>query len=498
MWVQVPPPAPLEHPKAPITLEKSLMSALPVLRLRALTAWAPTLTLPTLTLPVVTLPVVTLPVRALSVTAKLVLAMVAATALGSRGWAQEALPSPSVDSASPSASSPAALTVDCEIRLRGTEGRNLDSLEAGLASRSRGWFQRSRLRATLARSNLQGVVQVQSAGALGAAAPGADPMPLGLQTGYAQIQLPWLSDAWLRGGRQPMEYGAGRQVGLYDFDSVGQAFDGLRAHMARQDWLEVDVFALKLRRTPGQQDQDRALTGAYLVGRPRDSVRADLYFFYLSDRSGQEAVRLLTMGARAVAAPLAWFEAEGEVAVQSGSLGLVTAVEPQSQLSWMAAGQLQLRHGQTAPMRWTAFAHHFAGDAKPDDKIRTAWRPLYPSRDQVVGLMQLFQPSNLQQVGLRWGAEIAPGRQQLELALNGRLSRAEAGAALPGLGTAPLGGAAGWQPLGWEADATAAWKVLPHSQVLAGIAVFVPSEQLRLQRHLDTAVLALLQWTSAL
>lgn len=429
----------------------------------------------------------------------------AAALLLNAAWvqAQPAAESSHLSDAAPpptarAAAEPAALTVDAEIRLRGTEGRHLDTLEPGLAARSGGWFQRSRLRATLVRSSLQAVVQVQSAGALGAAAPGADPMPLGLQTGYAQMQLPWLDDAWVRGGRQPMEYGAGRQVGLYDFDSIGQAFDGLRAHMARQSWLEVDLFALKLRRTPSEHDQDRALTGAYLVGRPNDSVRTDLYFLYLSDRSGQEAVRLLTMGARAVATPLSWLEAEGEVALQSGSLGLVTAVEPQSQLSWMAAGQLQLRHGQQAPMRWTAYAHHFTGDAKPDDKIRTSWRPLYPSRDQLVGLMQLFQPSNLQQFGLKWGVEVAPGGHLVNLGLNGRLTRAEAGAALPGLGGVALAGPAGWRELGWEVDATASWQVFHHSQVMAGAAVFVPAESLRQDRQLDTAVLALLQWSSAL
>ena len=393
---------------------------------------------------------------------------------------------------------PAALTVDAEFRLRGTEGRHLDNLEPGLAARTGGWFQRSRLRATLVRAQLQAVVQVQSAGALGAAAPGSDPMPLGMQTGYAQVQLPWLNDAWVRGGRQPMEYGAGRQVGLYDFDAIGQAFDGIRAHMARQNWLEVDVFALKLRRTGVQQDQDRALTGAYLVGRPNDAVRTDLYFIYLSDRSGHEAVRLLTMGARAVATPTPWLEAEVEVAVQSGSLGLLTAVEPQSQLSGMAAGQLQVRHGQRLPMRWTAFAHHFTGDAKPDDKIRTAWRPLYPSRDQLVGLMQLFEPSNLQQFGLKWALDVAPAAQPLQLGLNARLSRSEAGAALPGLGGVAMTGAAGWRALGWEVDATAAWQLFRHSQILAGAAFFAPSAESRESRHLDSAILALLQWTSAL
>lgn len=479
MWVQVPPPAPLEDPKAQPALAKHGAESAPWP-----SAWGLSLKRDIVRSSPAGSAAVACAVGALTL---LVLARCA--------LAQESLP---IDSAALSPPEPAVLTVDTEIRLRGAEGIHLDSLEPGLASRTGGWFQRSRLRATLARSNLQAVIQVQSAGALGAAAPGADPMPLGLQTGYAQIQLPWLSEAWLRGGRQPMEFGAGRQVGLYDFDSIGQAFDGIRAHMARQDWLEVDVFALKLRRTPGQLDQERALTGAYLVGRPSESLRTDLFFFYLSDRSGLEAVRLLTMGARAVAAPWPWLEAEGEVAVQSGSLGLVTAVEPQSQLSWMAAGQLQLRHGQHAPMRWTAFAHHFNGDAKPDDKIRTAWRPLYPSRDQVVGLMQLFQPTNLQQAGLRWSLAIAPADQPLDLALSSRLSRAEAGAALPGLGGVALAGAPGWRELGWEFAATASWKVFKHSQVMAAAAVFEPTAALRQERHLDTAVLALLQWTSAL
>lgn len=414
--------------------------------------------------------------------------------------------------ASPPPPEPAAFELDAEIRLRGADGRQLETLEPGLASRTQGWRQRTRLRATLRRAALQAVVQVQSAGMLGAASPGADPMPLGLQTGYAQAELPWGDATWLRAGRQPMEFGAGRQVGLYDFDAVGQAFDGLRGHFARGSALEVDVFGLKLRRNPLTQaagsatatsaSEDRALTGAYLVGRPSPLFRADLYFFYLSDRSVQESVRLLTMGARAVYAPAEFFDLEGEAAVQSGSIGLAGAVEPQSQLAWMAAGQLRLHRPGPLPMALRALAHHFSEDSQPEDKIRSAWRPLYPSRDQVVGILQLFAPSNLQQAGLQGSLDLLPAGQPLQLGLSARYSRAHAGAVLPGLpGNAATPVAltgSGWQPLGWEAEASAQWQLLKHSKVLLAFAGFVPTAQLQGNRHLDTALMGLLQWTTAL
>jgi hypothetical protein len=414
--------------------------------------------------------------------------------------------------ASSPAPEPAAFALDAEIRLRGADGRQLDTLEPGLASRTQGWRQRTRLRATLRRAALQAVVQVQSAGMLGAASPGADPMPLGLQTGYAQAELPWGDATWLRAGRQPIEFGAGRQVGLYDFDAIGQAFDGLRGHFARGSALEVDVFGLKLRRNPLAQagvsapatsvSEDRALTGAYLVGRPSPLFRADLYFFYLSDRSAQESVRLLTMGARAVYAPAEFFDLEGEAAVQSGSIGLAGAVEPQSQLAWMAAGQLRLHRPGPLPMALRALGQHFSEDSQPEDKIRSAWRPLYPSRDQLVGILQLFVPSNLQQAGLQGSLELLPASQPLQLALSARYSRAHAGAVLPGLpgnaaAPAVLSGS-GWQPLGWEAEASAQWQLLKHSKVLLAFAAFVPTAQLQGNRQLDTALMGLLQWTTAL
>lgn len=404
---------------------------------------------------------------------------------------------------------PAAMHFDGEIRLRGVDGRDLDRLDAGLASRSQGWRQRSRLRATLRRAALQAVLQVQSAGVLGAASPGADPMPLGLQTGYAQADLPWGDATWLRAGRQPIEFGAARQVGLYDFDGIGQAFDGLRGHFARGNVLEVDVFGLKLRRNPlasgsagGPTVEDRALTGAYLVGRPSEPLRAELYFFYLSDRNAQESVRLITMGAHTVYAPLPQLEIDAEAAVQSGSIGLAGAVEPQSQLAWMAAGHLRVQRAAPVPMALRAFAHHFTGDDRPEDKVRSAWRPLYPSRDQLVGLLQLFAPSNLQQAGLQGTLDLRPADQAVQLSLSGRASRAQAGALLPGLpgsvaASAVLAGS-GWQQLGWEAELSAQWQLLKHSKVHLALAGFLPSARLRDERRLDTALMALLQWTTAL
>jgi hypothetical protein len=70
---------------------------------------------------------------------------------------------------------------------------------------------------------------------------------------------------------------------------------------------------------------------------------------------------------------------------------------------------------------------------------------------------------------------------------------------LPGNAAAPavLSGS-GWQPLGWEAEASAQWQLLKHSKVLLAFAAFVPTAQLQGNRQLDTALMGLLQWTTAL
>ena len=72
-----------------------------------------------------------------------------------------------------------------------------------------------------------------------------------------------------------------------------------------------------------------------------------------------------------------------------------------------------------------------------------------------MGLLQLFQPTNLLQNGgrLRWQATEA-----IALDFNGRVSASRDNAPLPGFGNPTLAGDGGWRVLGTELDLLARWE----------------------------------------
>ena len=390
-----------------------------------------------------------------------------------------------------------AIRLDAELRLRGAAGQDLSNVAPGYESRNLGWFQRSRLGAAFDRGNVAAYVQLQSSSALGTAGPGADPIALGLQQGWLRAQVPGLADSHLDAGRLALEFGAGRQIGRYDFDHIGHAFDGVLAHYGLLKKLEVDVFGAKLRRAAGQPDLERNLAGVYLAGQPSDAFRPELYVLYLADGSDTEKVRLLTLGTRLALAPAAWFSGDIEGAVQVGAVTQVTTHEPQDQFSWMAASELRVQAQLGTLMTFGVLGQMFSGDTDPQDKSRHGWRPLYPSRNQVVGVMQLFETTNLQQIGGVWRTESAWRGLQLRTELDVRLDRSAAEGQLPSFGGRQLQGQTGWQTIGTQADAAVRLVWRPGSELAAVASAFVPSPDLQPGRGIGRAKLAMLQWTAS-
>ncbi len=387
--------------------------------------------------------------------------------------------------------------LDAEIRLRASLPWNLTTAEPGADVVRSAVFHREKLGGSFSQGPVDAHVQLQASGAFGDADPGALQLPtVGLQQAVVRIQpqsLKWLSAEM---GRMVLDYGAGRMIGAYDFQAASNVFDGLRVRMSYQKYLDVDVIAVKLRRNSTQPDQDRNLFGAYISGQPHEQLRAELYVLYLVDGTANGHAFLTTMGTRLDWRPVAWLSGEIEAALQVGDQDAPGRDSHQSLIGSAFFGELAAhiptRHG---PISLAPFTQFYSGAPTQTGTVSTAtaWRPLYPSLDQVVGLLQLFQPTNLLQNGgrLRWQASEA-----IALDFNGRVSASRDNAPLPGFGNPTLAGDGGWRVLGSELDLLARWEVLRSSAIFVGAGLFLPSASIQSLIGHSAACQALAQWTS--
>ena len=96
-----------------------------------------------------------------------------------------------------------------------------------------------------------------------------------LHQGYLHIANVYDSPLSFRIGRQEMAYGGERQIGAFDWDDTGRAFDGIRMMYDIEDFGWLHAWAMKLNETGGvstiqsgagitQSDAERAFFGAYL------------------------------------------------------------------------------------------------------------------------------------------------------------------------------------------------------------------------------------------
>ena len=397
---------------------------------------------------------------------------------------------------------PAMPQLSAELRFRAARPIEPGGLQPGPDEGARGIFHRVRLGAAFERGELSARLQLQASGALGEAAPGALPLAVGLQEGVVRGRLPLANGLHVEAGRMALSYGAGRHIGSYDFHSSGHAFDGLRVQLAVDTVLALDLLSVKIRRNSAQPDKERNLTGLYLSGLPQADLRADLYFLYLGDGTATEEARLLTMGSRVDWQPSRHLGLEGEASVQVGTTRRTDQVEPDDHLATALAATVRVKGTLGAPVSVVLRGHAYSGDQDEGDRVLAAWRPLYPSLDQQVGLMQVFAPSNLAQVALRLrvelGGEVGEGVARWALELEGLASAARKGAPLSGYDGRTLDGDDGWLAIGREIDARLAWHWTAASEVLLAAAWFVPTDGTDVagREDLGDAGLVLLQWTS--
>lgn len=395
-------------------------------------------------------------------------------------------------------------SLDAEIRVRGSLPKNLSELQAGEDAARRAIFHRERLGARFAEGPLDAHVQLQASGAFGEADPGAAQLQLptvGLQ--QAVLHLHSQDHAWVQAslGRMILDYGSGRMIGAYDFHQTGNAFDGLQLQFTYQKYLQADVLAVKLRRNSTQTDQDRNLFGAYIVGHPLEQLVADLYFLYLIDGIPTGHAYLMTMGTRLDWQPAPWLHAEAEGALQAG--------DEDKQDQTTGPGRDRKSHVATAffaqvtgiaqagkgKVSFGPFSQLYSGEPiQPGNApTSTAWRPLYPSLDQVVGLLQLFRQTNLMQHGARLTWNPTP---DWTIGVDVRASFSHDNAPLPGFNGQTLSGQGGWRWLGTETDVRIDWQVLRSSQVLLAAGFFSTSGATEDRIGQSLASQILLQWTS--
>ncbi len=389
---------------------------------------------------------------------------------------------------------PLITQLDAELRFRFTNTSHLADLQAGQDDFRHGLFQRSRVGTAFDRGDLSAYLQLQASGALGEAGPGEQPLAVGLQQGVARVQRPFgLRGVTFEAGRMALDFGVGRQIGRYDFHNSGNAFDGVQLTYGLEHLLDVHAVAVKIRRNSAQPDQERNLFGLYMTALPAEGVRSELYFLYLRDGSLNDSARILTMGVRVDWTALSWLSAEAEAAVQVGEVQAGEAPESLSHVASMAAGGLTASARLGVPLALTLGGQMYSGDTHPNDRTSSAWRPLYPSLDEVVGLLQMFRQTNLLQYGARLRAQLA---QKVAADIDGRVNASHPGANLPGLGNAVLTGPDDWAVVGTELDVRLRWRWHPSTELLAGMGLFVPSQMLRDQVHTVAGWQALLQWTT--
>jgi hypothetical protein len=377
------------------------------------------------------------------------------------------------------------------LRLRARQTTRLHGLPAGLDDVREGAFHRVRLGASFQREDLSAYLQLQSAGAMGDAGPDDEPLTVGLQQGW----LRWDPQGWrglrVTAGRMALEFGAGRQIGRYDYHEIGHAFDGVDIGWTVGRYLDLHLLAVQIRRDAAQPEQERRLTGLYATGLPTDRLRSDVYVLYVEDGRGGEAAQLLTMGLRLDARPVRGLTTEGEAAVQVGELRPV-GVEPVDHLAVMAAARLAYEAVVGVPMALTLHAQFWSGDGESTDQVSSAWRPLYGSLDEQVGLLQLFPMTNLGTGGLRYRlGELSRPHGEVDA----RMFTSRQDAPIPGALVPPQGGGR-WPVLGSEVDVLLHWPWTPSAELLIATGVFMPARPLRdaLDRRTGGQVTA--QWRS--
>ncbi len=233
---------------------------------------------------------------------------------------------------------------------------------------------------------------------------------IGLHEGWAEVSPPWAQGLTIRAGRTELAYGRERLVGTDDFGLTGQAFDGGFIRYEFAPYISLDAFYAKTRESAGVEG-DGDFFGIYASTSGIPFTTLDVYYMGLLDEldvqeptaNGQERRleerNIHTLGAR-VELLASGFLFEGEAMFQLGSR--TDPVDPTRELDHFATAYHAEISYQIPVLTLPALGAFFtwaSGDANPSDGSSVDFNPLFPSRQAYLGKMNLFNLTNIMDVG---------------------------------------------------------------------------------------------------
>ncbi len=229
-----------------------------------------------------------------------------------------------------------------------------------------------------------------------------------LRQAYVQLGDPERGGLALRAGRQVLDFGNGRLVGVSNWTNVARAFDAIRGTVQRGKY-KVDAFASSVvivrDGVLDHHNQGTNLHGLYGSLQdviPNSTLEPYTLWRLQSGVATEEGtpghLNQHTHGVRLIGKLPAHFDYRTEMAVQRGRLGV------ESIQAWMGHWVL----GGTIPgvaLQPRAFVefNYASGDRRAQDGVTNTFDPIYPSNHDKTGLADQFALRNIQD--LRIGAD---------------------------------------------------------------------------------------------
>jgi hypothetical protein len=236
-------------------------------------------------------------------------------------------------------------------------------------------------------------------GRAGPAGP-PDENRLDLQQAFIDLTVdsPMQGLATLRLGRQEMSYGSARLIDVREGPNVRRKFDGVRLSVDAAGW-RVDGFTVrpafdKVGTFDDRTDRDRALWGAYAVGKPSwlPAGAIDLYYLGFHDKAGRYVQATgretrHTIGARLWGEHAGW-DWNVELAGQAGKFN------GSDIRAWTVASEIGRRWIDTPLKPRVALGANIAsGDRNANDRRLGTFNPLFP-RGSYFDELALLGPRN--------------------------------------------------------------------------------------------------------
>ena len=309
-----------------------------------------------------------------------------------------------------SSKSPMEFGFHADVRVRPEISNNRTDFDGGPEDLDSFWGHRIRLGADLGVEDwVETRVTIQESRVFGETTSTAG--GFWLHEGWAEVMPPWAPGLSFRAGRMELAYGRERLIGTDDFGLSGQAFDGVRVRYESAPWIAIDAFWAKTHAEAGF-DSDGNFFGLYATTSAIPHSTLDLYYLGLMDeteitaradigtntRTEDRAIH--TIGLRFEGLYFDGLFIEGEAVVQLGSrTNPLIPAEDLDHLATAYAAEISYQIPSVGLPTIGAFFSSASGDANPRDGTSVDFIPLFGSRHTLLGKMDLFNWSNILDVG---------------------------------------------------------------------------------------------------